>query len=133
MSPRWPRRAARRAAGRAAPSPAPEPAGGPGAGTPASTPDPAVLAERERLTERFTVMQAELGGLFYEMAIRDHVRLEVLMPKAAALQRVDSELAQVDHLLAVGQNGIGGHCSACGAVYAQGAAFCSQCAQAVGP
>jgi hypothetical protein len=94
-------------------------------------PDPALVAERERLTERFTVMQAELGGLFYEMAIRDHVRMEVLMPKAAALQRVDAELAQVEHLLAGGDRGIGGHCPACGAVYAAGAAFCSQCAGAL--
>ena len=37
-------------------------------------------------------MQSELGGLFYEMAIRDHVRMDVLIDKAAALQRVDAEL-----------------------------------------
>jgi hypothetical protein len=97
----------------------------------AAAPDPALVAERERLTERFTVMQTELGGLFYEMAIRDLLRLEVLMPKAAALQRIDTELAQVEHLLAGGENRIGGHCRSCGAVYARGAAFCSQCAEAL--
>jgi hypothetical protein len=103
--------------------------------TPAPAPraaDPALLAERERLTERFAVMQSELGGLFYEMAIRDHVRMEVLMPKAAALQRVDAELAAVAHLLAEPAQRIGGHCSACGAAYAHGAAFCSQCSEALG-
>jgi hypothetical protein len=94
-------------------------------------PDPALVAERERLTERFTVMQSELGGLFYEMAIRDHVRMEVLIAKAAALQRVDGELAQVEHLLAAGGIAIGGHCPSCGTVHAQGAAFCSQCAEAL--
>jgi hypothetical protein len=94
--------------------------------------DAPLEAERERLTERFTVMQAELGGLFYEMAIRDHVRMEILMSKAAALQRVDGELAQVEHLLAGGDGGVGGHCPACGTVFARGAVFCSQCAQAVG-
>jgi hypothetical protein len=93
--------------------------------------DPALVAERDRLTERFTIMQTELGGLFYEMAIRDHVRLDVLMPRAAALQRVDTELAQVEHLLAEGSGGAGGHCPACGAVHARGAAFCSQCAAAL--
>lgn len=93
--------------------------------------DPALVAERERLIERFTIMQTELGGLFYEMAIRDHVRLDVLMPRAAALQRVDAELAQVEHLLAEGPGGAGGHCPACGTVHARGAAFCSQCAAAL--
>lgn len=92
------------------------------------TQDTALLAERDRLTERFTVMQAELGGLFYEMAIRDHLRMEVLMRRAAALQRVDAELAQVEHLLAAEDAVLGGHCGSCGAAYARGAAFCSQCA-----
>ena len=101
----------------------------PAQSSPNQAPDPALLAERERLTERFTVMQSELGGLFYEMAIRDHVRMEVLMTKAAALQRVDAELGQVEHLLAGGDAGLGGHCPGCGAVYAYGAAFCSQCAE----
>jgi hypothetical protein len=98
---------------------------------PSGAPDPALVAERERLTERFTIMQTELGGLFYEMAIRDHVRMEILMSKAATLQRIDAELAQVEHLLAGGDAGIGGNCPACGTVYAHGAAFCSQCAEAL--
>ena len=93
--------------------------------------DQALLAERERLTERFTIMQTELGGLFYEMAIRDHVRMDVLMTRAAALQRVDAELGQVEHLLAGGDAGLGGHCPGCGAPYARGAAYCSHCAEAL--
>jgi hypothetical protein len=93
--------------------------------------DPSLAAERERLTERFTIMQAELGGLFYEMAIRDHVRMDILLRRAAALQRVDAELSQVQHLLAGSEVGIGGRCSSCGTVYARGAAFCSQCAKAL--
>ena len=112
--------------------PSPRPASaGLGAAAMATSPDPALIAERDRLTERFTVMQTELGGLFYEMAIRDHVRMDVLVPKAAALQRIDAELAQVEHLLAVGDGRIGGHCQACGIVYAPGAAFCSQCAESL--
>jgi hypothetical protein len=62
--------------------------------------DPGLEAQRDRLIERFALMQSELGGLFYEMAIRDHVRLDVLVAKAAALQAVDTELAQVEALLA---------------------------------
>jgi hypothetical protein len=120
----------------AAPPPAPvaaAPAPVAGATAPSAGPsgDPALLAERDRLTERFAVMQTELGGLFYEMAIRDHVRLDVLMPRAAALQRVDAELAHVEHLLAEGSTGIGGHCPNCGAAHARGAAYCAQCATAL--
>jgi len=95
--------------------------------------DPALVAERDRLTERFTIMQSEIGGLFYEMAIRDHIRLEILIERAAALQRVDTELSHVEHLLAGGDAAIGGQCPACGAAHARGAAFCSQCAQPLAP
>jgi hypothetical protein len=98
----------------------------------AAPPSPELLAQRERLAERFALMQSELGGLFYEMAIRDHVQMDVLIEKAAALQRVDSELAQVEHLLHEGEEAVGGHCPSCGAPHARGAAFCSRCAAPVG-
>jgi hypothetical protein len=105
-----------------------------GSGVPAAaaeaetSPASDLLAQRERLTERFALMQSELGGLFYEMAIRDHVQMDVLITKAADLQRVDSELAQLEHLLHEGNAAIGGQCPSCAATYARGAAFCSQCA-----
>jgi hypothetical protein len=91
-------------------------------------PDPELLAQRDRLAQRFALMQSELGGLFYEMAIRDHVRMEVLMRRAAELQRVDAELGQIERMLERGDDGVGGSCAACGATYARGAAFCAQCA-----
>ena len=90
--------------------------------------DPELEGQRERLTERFAVMQSELGGLFYEMAIRDHVRMDVLIQKAAELQRVDAELGQLERMLDSGGAGVGGTCGNCGALYARGAAFCAQCA-----
>jgi len=91
-------------------------------------PDPELLAQRDRLVERFAIMQSELGGLFYEMAIRDHVRMDVLIPKAAELQRVDAELGQLERIIESGGSKPGGQCPACGSVYARGAAFCAQCA-----
>ena len=96
----------------------------------AATPkvDPELLVQRDRLIERFAIVQAELGGLFYEMAIRDHVRMEVLIPKAADLQRLDTELAQVERMIETGSSSIGGECPACGAMYSRGAAFCAHCA-----
>lgn len=102
--------------------PAPAPSAATGA------PDPELVAQRERLTERFALMQSELGGLFYEMAVRDHVKLDVLVGKAAALQRIDAELAQVEHLLTGSDAGPGGRCPSCATPHARGAAFCSQCA-----
>jgi len=58
-----------------------------------------LLAQRDRLLEKFTIMQADLGGAFYEMAIRDRVRMDVLTRKAAELQRVDAELLTAERLL----------------------------------
>jgi hypothetical protein len=63
------------------------------------TPETELLVERERLTERFALMQSELGGLFYEMAIRDHVQMDVLIDRAAALQQLDRELARVERAI----------------------------------
>ena len=102
-----------------------------GQAPPVQQKDPELLAQRDRLTERFALMQSELGGLFYEMAIRDHVQMDVLMRKAADLQRVDGELGAVERLLEQGAQAIGGRCNACGAVYAPGAAVCAQCANAL--
>jgi hypothetical protein len=62
-----------------------------------ATPD--LVAQRDRLLEKFTIMQADLGGAFYEMAIRDHVRMDVLTRKAAELQRIDAELLAAERML----------------------------------
>jgi hypothetical protein len=74
----------------------------------APQPTPELDAQRERLTERFALMQSELGGLFYEMAIRDHVQMDVLIERAAALQRVDAELAEVERMLRDRRGALGG-------------------------
>ena len=97
----------------------------PGAASP-PPPDRALLAKRDRLVERFTAMQLDLGGAFYEMTIRDHVSADVLTRKAAELQRVDAELRQVEQILKSGDS-CAGKCPACSALYASGAAFCWQC------
>ncbi len=62
-----------------------------------------LVSRRERLTERFALMQSELGGLFYEMAIRDHLQLDLLIERAAALQRLEDELRRVEQELIRGQ------------------------------
>jgi hypothetical protein len=93
--------------------------------------DRELLARRERLTERFALLQADLGGVFYEMAIRDHVRMDVLTRKAAELQRVDADLAQVERELHGGPlpSPPAGACPACGTPHGAESRFCASCGQ----
>jgi len=90
-------------------------------------------AQRDRLLEKFTVMQADLGGAFYEMAIRDHVRLDVLTRKAAELQRVDAELLAVERLLELERSDAAGLCANCGSPYGPADRFCPQCGTSLAP
>ena len=82
---------------------------------------------RSDLTKEFVELQWDLGGLVYEMASRDHFRVDVLVRQSARLQQVDAELAEVERLLRLDQAGAAGGCPACGALYARGAVFCWQC------
>ena len=86
-----------------------------------------LIAERDRLLEKFTVMQTDLGGAFYEMAIRDHVKLDILTRKAAELQRLDIELGQIEEALERLGAGVTGECARCGTPYEPRARFCSRC------
>jgi hypothetical protein len=83
--------------------------------------------QRRELAERVAALTWDLGGLAYEMAIRDHYRLDVLSRKAAELQQADAELGEVQRLLANAEAGIDGKCRSCGAVHSRGAAYCWRC------
>jgi chorismate mutase len=82
---------------------------------------------RYELAERVAALTWDLGGLTYEMAIRDHYRLEVLARRAAELQQADAQLGEVQRLLATADGGVHGHCRSCGAVHSRGASFCWHC------
>jgi hypothetical protein len=106
-------------------------ANGNGAAKP-TAPQPApenqeLVAQRDRLLEKFTVMQADLGGAFYEMAIRDHVRLDVLTRKAGELQRVDAELLAAERQLELERTDAAGHCPTCNSPFGRADRFCPQC------
>ncbi len=60
---------------------------------------------RDALAEQVTELHWDLGGLAYEMAIRDHFRLDVLVRRAAMLQERDAELAEVERLLRMEEDG----------------------------
>jgi hypothetical protein len=88
---------------------------------------PELRRRRYELAERVAALTWDLGGLAYEMAIRDHYRLDVLARKASELQEVDAELGEVQRLLATAEAGVHGQCRSCGAVHSRGAAFCWHC------
>jgi hypothetical protein len=87
----------------------------------------ALRSRRDRLAREVAERQWDLGGLAYEMAIRDHFRLDVLVRAAARMQEADARLADVDRQLALRENGAAGSCPGCNALYARGAVFCWQC------
>ena len=86
---------------------------------------------RDELAEQVTELHWDLGGLVYEMAIRDHFRLDVLVRRAALLQERDAELAEVERLLRMEDLGTAGACADCAAPHSRGALFCWQCGTAL--
>ena len=82
---------------------------------------------RDELAEQVTELHWDLGGLAYEMATRDHFRLDVLVRRAAVLQDRDAELAELERLLALEESASVGSCPGCGAPHSRGAVFCWQC------
>ena len=100
--------------------------------TAAAPPAPSALERRrEELAARVSELQYDLGGLAYEMAIRDHFRRDVLVRRAAELQQAEAELGAVERLLRAETTAEAGSCDACGAPHSRGAAFCFQCGAAL--
>jgi hypothetical protein len=100
---------------------------------PAAAGAEALERRREELARQVAELQFDLGGLTYEMAIRDHFRLDVLLSRAAELQQADGELGELDRILRAERSGEAGSCAACGAPHSRGAAFCWQCGTALIP
>ena len=82
---------------------------------------------RDQLVARVAELQWDLGGLAYEMAIRNSIRVEVLVKRAAELQDADAELSEVERILRMEETGTAGACPSCGAPHSSGATFCWQC------
>lgn len=109
----------------------------PDASSPAPSPSPStdgrasLERRRDELVAQVAELHWDLGGLAYEMAIRDHFRLDVLVHRAAELQERDAELGELERVLSLQENAGAGSCSDCGAVHARGALFCWQCGRAL--
>jgi hypothetical protein len=84
---------------------------------------------RDQLNARVAELQWDLGGLAYEMSIRNEIHVEVLIKRAAVLQEADAELAEVERILKLEETGMAGACANCGAPHSTGASFCWQCGQ----
>ena len=96
---------------------------------PRTTADELVDLERRRdqLRSRVAELQWDLGGLVYEMATRDSIKVDVIVRRAAVLQEADAELAEVERILRSEQTGAAGECGTCGAPHSSGATYCWQC------
>jgi hypothetical protein len=110
------------------------PVGAPGTATTAPSTEPGTLVvdlerRRDQLTGRVAELQWDLGGLVYEMAIRNRINVEVLIKRAVALQDADAELSEVERIVRMEQTGTAGSCSSCAAPHSNGATFCWQCGQ----
>jgi hypothetical protein len=82
---------------------------------------------REQLVARVAELQWDLGGLVYEMVVRNRIKVEVLVKRAIELQDADAELSEVERILRMEETGTAGSCSSCGAPHSSGATFCWQC------
>jgi hypothetical protein len=82
---------------------------------------------RDQLVARVAELQWDLGGLVYEMAIRNRISVEVLVKRAVELQDADAELNEVERIVRMEETGTAGSCGSCGAPHSSGATFCWQC------
>ncbi|HEX3874317.1 MAG TPA: hypothetical protein VHW26_09235 [Solirubrobacteraceae bacterium] len=84
---------------------------------------------RRELAARVAELQWDLGGLAYEMAIRDHIRVDLLVQRAAAMQAADAELGEIERMIRMEHAGAAGSCPSCAALHSRGAVYCWQCGQ----
>ncbi len=82
---------------------------------------------RDELLAQVAELHWDLGGLAYEMAIRDHFRLDVLVRRAGELQERDAELGELERVLSLREHVETGTCPDCGSVHGRGALYCWQC------
>jgi hypothetical protein len=69
---------------------------------------------RDQLVAKVAELQWDLGGLVYEMAVRNRIEVEVLVKRAVALQDADAELSEVERIVRMEQTGTAGSCWQCG-------------------
>lgn len=86
---------------------------------------------REQLVAKVAELQWDLGGLVYEMIVRNSIDVEVIVKRAVPLQDADAELGEVERILRMEQTGTAGVCPSCHAPHSSGATFCWQCGKPI--
>ena len=86
-----------------------------------------LMRRRDQLVARVAELQWDLGGLTYEMAIRNSMDVDLLVKRAVALQDADAELSEVERIVRTEETGASGSCKYCSAPHSSGATFCWQC------
>jgi chorismate mutase len=86
-----------------------------------------IAHRRDQLNAKVAELQWDLGGLVYEMAVRDQIRIDVIIKRAADLQAADAELQEVERILRLEETSVAGVCANCGSPHSTGASFCWQC------
>ena len=86
-----------------------------------------LASRREQLAARVAELQWDLGGLVYEMVVRNSIDVEVIVKRAVLLQDADAELGEVERILRTEQTGAAGTCGGSDAPHSIGATFCWQC------
>jgi hypothetical protein len=86
---------------------------------------------REQLVAKVAELQWDLGGLVYEMIVRNSIDVEVIVKRGVPLQDADAELGEVERILRMEQTGTAGVCNSCGAPHSTGATFCWQCGKPI--
>jgi chorismate mutase len=90
-----------------------------------------IKRRRDQLHAKVAELQWDLGGLVYEMAVRDRIRVDLIIKHATELQDADAELQEIERILALEMNATAGVCGNCSAPHSSGAAFCWQCGQPI--
>jgi hypothetical protein len=101
------------------------------ANAPTEQPTMDIKRRRDQLHAKVAELQWDLGGLVYEMAVRDRIRVDVIIKHAAELQDADAELQEIERILALEMNATAGVCGNCSAPHSSGAGFCWQCGQPI--
>jgi hypothetical protein len=86
---------------------------------------------RDQLSARVAELQWDLGGLVYEMAVRNRIRVDVIVDRAAELQDADAELSEIERIIALEHATTAGTCPNCNGPHSSGASFCWQCGQPI--
>lgn len=82
---------------------------------------------RDQLSAQLAELQWDLGGLVYEMATRDRVKIDVIAKYAAAMQDVDAQLSEIERIILLEKTAVADLCPNCKSPHSGAASYCWHC------